>query len=230
MAQDNEIRLAKVDAHDVDIMSSIDVFEKHAQEYDEWFDENKAVYESEILALKALIPKGDTGLEVGVGTGRFAAPLGIRMGVEPAKAMADIARKRGIDVHEAMAEALPFDDESFDFVLMVTTICFLENPLQALKEAKRVLKPGGHIFIGMIDRNSPPGREYERKKITSKFYKYANFYSADQVLNWLRSLDFGQIVIRQTIFKSPGEISAVEPFEEGHGKGAFVVIAAKKRA
>jgi ubiquinone/menaquinone biosynthesis C-methylase UbiE len=77
--------------------------------------------------------------------------------------MAYMARKRGIDVHEAMAEALHFDDESFDFVLMVTTICFLENPLQALKEAKRVLKPGGHIFIGMIDRNSPPGREYERK-------------------------------------------------------------------
>jgi hypothetical protein len=82
----------------------------------------------------------------------------------------------------------------------------------------------------MIDRNSPFGSDYERKKITSKFYKYANFYSADQVLNWLRSLDFGQIITRQTIFKSPGEISAVEPFEDGHGKGAFVVIAAKKRA
>jgi hypothetical protein len=78
--------LANVDAHDVDIMSSIEVFEKHAQEYDEWFDENKAVYESEILALKALIPNERTGLEVGVGTGRFAAPLGIRIGVEPAKA------------------------------------------------------------------------------------------------------------------------------------------------
>lgn len=209
-------------------MKNRDVFEKYAQEYDKWFDENKDVYKSEIMTLRGLIPREGVGLEVGVGTGRFATPLGIRMGVEPAKAMADMARKRGINVHEGRAEALPFDDDSFDFVLMMTTICFLENPLQALEEAKRVLKPEGHIIIGMIDRNSPLGMSYERKKTTSKFYKYANFHSADEVLNWLRSLNFGHIVTRQTIFKSPDEIDALEPFEEGHGKGAFVAISAQK--
>src|SRR5659263_286596 len=103
-------------------MSSIEIFEMHAQEYDEWFGENKEVYMSEILALKDLIPSEGIDLEIGVGTGRFAIPLGIKIGVEPAKAMADISRKRGIDVRESRAEALPFDDESFDFVLMVTTI------------------------------------------------------------------------------------------------------------
>jgi len=209
-------------------MNNIEIFEKHAAEYDEWFDENEAVYKSEILALRDLIPAVGIGLEVGVGTGRFAAPLGIGIGVEPARAMADMARKRGINVHEARAEALPFDAESFDFVLMVTTICFLENPLQALNEAKRVLKPEGLIIIGMIDRNSPLGRDYERKKTTSKFYKFANFHSADEVLSWLRSLNFDRIVTHQTIFKSAKEIRAVEPFEEGHGKGAFVAIAGKK--
>ena len=209
-------------------MKNRDIFEKYAQEYDKWFDENKDVYKSEIMILRGLIPREGVGLEVGVGTGRFATPLGIRMGVEPAKAMADMARKRGIDVHEGRAEALPFDDESFDFLLMMTTICFLENPLQALEEAKRVLKPEGHIIIGMIDRNSLLGMSYERKKITSKFYKYANFHSADEVLNWLRSLNFGHIVTRQTIFKSPDEIDALESFEEGHGKGAFVAISAQK--
>jgi len=209
-------------------MKNRDIFEKYAQEYDKWFDENKDVYKSEIMILRGLIPREGVGLEVGVGTGRFATPLGIRMGVEPAKAMADMARKRGIDVHEGRAEALPFDDESFDFLLMMTTICFLENPLQALEEAKRVLKPEGHIIIGMIDRNSLLGMSYERKKITSKFYKYANFRSADEVLNWLRSLNFGHIVTRQTIFKSPDEIDALESFEEGHGKGAFVAISAQK--
>jgi ubiquinone/menaquinone biosynthesis C-methylase UbiE len=209
-------------------MRNTDTFEKYAQEYDKWFDENKDVYKSEIMALRDLIPREGVGLEVGVGTGRFATPLGIKMGVEPAKAMADMARKRGIDVHEGRAEALPFDDDSFDFVLMMTTICFLEDPLQALEEAKRVLKPEGHIIIGMIDRDSPLGMSYERKKTTSKFYKYANFHSADEVLNWLRSLNFGHIVTRQTIFKSPDEIDALEPFEEGHGKGAFVAISAQK--
>jgi len=209
-------------------MKNRDVFEKYAQEYDKWFDENKDVYKSEIMILRGLIPREGVGLEVGVGTGRFATPLGIKMGVEPAKAMADMARKRGINVHEGRAEALPFDDDSFDFVLMMTTICFLENPLHALEEAKRVLKPEGHIIIGIIDRDSPLGMSYERKKTTSKFYKYANFHSADEVLDWLRSLNFGHIVTRQTIFKSPDEIDALEPFEEGHGKGAFVAISAQK--
>ena len=209
-------------------MNNIEIFEKHAAEYDEWFDENEAVYKSEILALRDLIPAAGIGLEVGVGTGRFAAPLGIGMGVEPARAMADMARKRGIDVREARAEALPFRDESFDFVLMVTTICFLEDPLQALAEAKRVLRPGGLIIIGMIDRNSPLGKDYERKKTTSKFYKFARFLSVDQVMGWLVSLDFDHIATHQTIFKSTKEIDAVEPFEEGHGKGAFVAIAARK--
>jgi len=209
-------------------MKNRDVFEKYAQEYDKWFDENKDVYKSEIMILRGLIPREGVGLEVGVGTGRFATPLGIKMEVEPAKAMADMARKRGINVHEGRAEALPFDDESFDFVLMMTTICFLEDPLLALEEAKRVLKPEGHIIIGIIDRDSPLGMSYERKKTTSKFYKYANFHSADEVLNWLRSLNFGHIVTRQTIFKSPDEIDALEPFEEGHGKGAFVAISARK--
>jgi SAM-dependent methyltransferase len=211
-------------------MNNIDIFEKNAAEYDLWFEENEAAYKSEILALRDLIPAKGVGLEIGVGTGRFAGPLGIRIGVEPAKAMADRARRRGIEVHEARAEALPFQDESFHFVLMVTTICFLENPLQALAKAKRVLRPGGRIIIGMIDPNSPLGQDYERKKARSKFYKYAHFHSVDQVILWLKSLDFDLIATRQTVFKSIKDISAAEPFEEGYGRGAFVAIAGKKRS
>jgi len=64
----------------------------------------------------------------------------------------------------------------------------------------------------MIDRNSPHGKDYERKKLTSEFYKYANFYSSDQVLNWLTSLDFSYLVIHQTGFKSPAQIRALRHF------------------
>ncbi|NPV61941.1 MAG: class I SAM-dependent methyltransferase [Methanotrichaceae archaeon] len=211
-------------------MSTIDVFEKHAAEYDEWFDQNEGVYKSEIQALKDLIPQEGVGLEVGVGTGRFALPLGIRAGVEPAKSMAKMARKRGIKVHEASADALPFGDESFDFVLIMTVLCFLEDPLAALLEARRVLKPGGLIIIGMIDSDSPLGQEYERKKLTSKFYRNARFRSAEQVLSWLKGLDFNCTEARQTVFGRRNEIDSIEPFEAGHGKGAFVAIAARKRA
>jgi len=209
-------------------MNNIEIFEKHAAEYDEWFDENESVYKSEIQALRDLVPREGIGLEVGVGTGRFAVPLGIRTGVEPAKAMAKMARKRGIEVHEARAEALPFKEESFDFVLMVTVICFLEDPILALLEARRVLKAGGLLIIGMIDSDSPLGKKYERKKLTSKFYRNARFLSADKIMSWLKCLDFDCTEVRQTVFGRRNEIELIEPFEAGHGKGAFVAIAAKK--
>ena len=164
-----------------------------------------------------------------MGTGRFAVPLGIRIGVEPAKAMADIAQKRGIKVYKAKAEKLPFDDSSFDFVLIVVTICFVQDPIQALREAKRVLKPGGYIIIGMIDKESFLGKLYESKKKESKFYRHANFYSTRQVLDWLKNFEFEHIKTCQTIFKNPKKITAVEPVKEGHGEGGFVVITAQKK-
>lgn len=204
------------------------VFEEAAEKYDQWFDKNRHAYESELLALRRFIPKAGKGLEVGVGTGRFASPLGIPIGVEPAKAMAEIAQRRGIKVYRTKAENLPFDNESFDFILMVTTICFVENPIQTLKEAERVLKPNGHIILGMIDKDSPLGKLYESRKKESTFYRYANFYSVNQVTNWLRQLKYAYIKICQTIFKNPEEIMAIEPIKEGYGEGGFVVISAER--
>jgi ubiquinone/menaquinone biosynthesis C-methylase UbiE len=209
-------------------MNSIEIFEKYAQEYDGWFDVNRFAYQSEVLALKKFIPENSKSLEVGVGTGRFAVPLGIKVGIEPAKAMADIARKRGIEVYDARAEELPFSDSSFDFILIVVTICFVQDPIQALRETRRVLKPAGYIIIGMIDKESFLGKLYELKKKESKFYRHANFYPVRQVLDWLEKLDFKYIKTCQTIFKNPKRITAIEPVKEGHGEGGFIVIAAQK--
>ena len=134
------------------------IFEESAQEYDDWYARNEFAYRSELAALKAFMPTEGHGLEIGVGTGRFAAPLGIKVGVEPARAMAEIARSRGIRVTRAYAEALPFADDSFDFVMLVTVLCFLSDPIQALRETMRVLKPQSRLIIGMIDPDSPLGK------------------------------------------------------------------------
>jgi SAM-dependent methyltransferase len=143
---------------------NIYIFEQHARGYDAWFEEHAYAYESEVMAVRSLLPRSGRGLEVGVGTGRFAVPLGITVGVEPSHAMASIARQRGIEVYEASTEVLPFDNESFDFVVMVATICFLRNPIQALQEVRRVLTPRGHIVMGMIDKDSHLGEACEAKK------------------------------------------------------------------
>jgi hypothetical protein len=70
----------------------ISPFNKYAIRYEEWFEKNHWVYEAELRAVKAMIPTGSRGLEVGVGTGLFAGPLGIKNGVEPSKHMGEIAR------------------------------------------------------------------------------------------------------------------------------------------
>jgi SAM-dependent methyltransferase len=207
---------------------AIQVFEESAQKYDAWFDRNPWAYESEVLALKQFLAPQVRGLEIGVGTGRFAVPLGIEFGVEPAKSMADMARQRGIRVIRAVAEALPFRPDTFDLVLMVTVLCFLRDPFLALTEATRVLKPGGQILIGMIDLDSPLGRYYEAHKQESKFYRPANFYAMGGVLEWLARLDYRQVEICQTLFGELSGLTHPEPVRAGHGEGGFVVIAAQK--
>jgi ubiquinone/menaquinone biosynthesis C-methylase UbiE len=206
----------------------VQIFEESAQEYDAWFDQHRLVYESEIRALKRFIGSGGIGLEIGVGTGRFAAPLGIEVGVEPAEAMANLARRRGIKLYRAIAEALPFRRDSFDRVVMVTVVCFLRDPFLALTEATRVLKPGGQIIIGMIDKNSPLGRSYEAHKQESTFYRQANFYSIGQGLEWLARLNCRKVEVCQTLFRELSHIPHLEPVRAGHGDGGFVVIAAQK--
>jgi ubiquinone/menaquinone biosynthesis C-methylase UbiE len=204
------------------------VFETLAGEYDAWFENNRLVYESEIRALKTFWAPGRRHLEVGVGTGRFAVPLGVSVGVEPARAMAAIARRRGIRVIRAVAEALPFAAGSFDQVLMVTVLCFFTDPVLALTEAARVLTASGQLLIGMIDKDSPLGRLYEARRHESPFYRNARFYPVSRVLGWLRRLGFRPEGVAQTIFRGVSEISSLEPVKAGHGEGGFVVISARK--
>jgi ubiquinone/menaquinone biosynthesis C-methylase UbiE len=212
------------------MMNKSKVFDHYAKEYDEWFDVHPSVYQSEVQAVRMLLPQNGRGVEIGVGTGRFSVPFGITVGTEPSRAMAEIAGRRGITVYNAKAEDLPFDDNTFDYVLLVTTICFLDDPLQAIRESSRILRPAGKIIIGMLDKDSPPGKMYESRKQDSKFFKEASFYSVSQVIEWLKRSAYNQVKILQTLFHNPEEIVALEPVKKGHGEGLFVVISAQKKS
>jgi ubiquinone/menaquinone biosynthesis C-methylase UbiE len=205
-------------------MAEFEPFEKNAKKYDEWFEKNKFSYKSELQAIKELLPKNKNGVEVGVGSGRFAAPLCIKLGIDPSSSMGEIAQKRGIEFIEGVAESLPFDDSQFDFVLMVTTICFLDDIKKALKESSRVLKSGGYLIIGFIDAKSPLGKLYEKHKNESTFYKDATFYSVKEVVSYMKKAHFKDFNFRQTLFKPEEELEGIEPVKRGYGKGSFVVV------
>ena len=209
-------------------MSKVEPFEKHTNQYEEWFQKNSFAYESELNAIRRLMPGGGTGVEIGVGSGLFAAPLGITVGVEPSKAMAALARKRGITVIDGVAEALPFDDNQFDFALMVTTLCFLDNIEASFREASRVIKPGGCFLCGFVDRESFLGKIYEQYKDQNVFYRLATFFSVDEVIVHLEKTGFHDLSFTQTIFRTLDEIRDIEPVKNGYGEGAFVVVRAMR--
>lgn len=75
-------------------MPEIEPFETHVPLYEAWFTKDQVAYESELRAVRSLMPAGGRRVEVSVGTGRFAIPLGIAFGVEPSPAMAQVARVR----------------------------------------------------------------------------------------------------------------------------------------
>jgi len=208
-------------------MPGVNAFDKNVEQYEQWFIDNPLAYVSELHAVKDLLPEGE-GMEVGIGTGRFAAPLGISKGIEPSKAMAELARKKGIRVEQGVAELLPFKDGEFDFCLMVTTVCFLDDMDLAFREAHRVLKPVGAFVIGFVDRDSPLGQEYLKRKDRSAFYKEATFYSVSEIVEHLERAGFGGFEFRQTLFRPLAEMEEVEPVKEGHGKGSFVVVRGRK--
>lgn len=207
-------------------MPNIEPFEHYSDEYDEWFENNRDLYEAEVEAIRQLLPQntGRTG-EIGVGSGRFSAPLGIPIGVEPSGRMAMNAKKRGIVVCRGVAEALPFFHDCLDVLVMVTTICFVDDVRQSFREAFRVVQTGGCLIVAFIDRESDLGRQYAATQETNPFYAKAVFFSTQEVRSSLEEAGFDPVSIKQTVLSGDSSTS----ISDGFGKGAFVVIKGMKQ-
>jgi SAM-dependent methyltransferase len=204
-------------------------FEAHHERYEDWFVRHEAAYLSELLALRPFVPWEGCGIEIGVGSGRFAAPLGVAVGVDPSPAMLAHAAARGIAVVEGTAEVLPFDAGQFDYALVVTTICFVDSPVKMLAEAHRVLRPGGRLVIGFIDRDSAMGQDYLAHQAENVFYRAAVFYSATEVEQLLVDNGFRIDAWAQTLRHPLAETRNIEALRPGYGQCAFVVVSAGRK-
>lgn len=119
------------------------------------------------------IQRDDRVLEIGFGPGvdlrrvSEMAADGFVAGVDPSKEMVRQASKRNVaairagqvEVKQASASAIPYPNECFDKILAINSIQFWLDPLQGLKEAHRLLKPGGLIAIALQPRSKDATEE-----------------------------------------------------------------------
>jgi SAM-dependent methyltransferase len=202
-------------------------FEQRAAEYDAWFDAHPELYESELLALQALLPeRPGRWVEVGVGTGRFASRLGIGLGIEPAEAMALFARSRGVEVLTGAAEDLPLLDRSVDAVFLITVVGFLESVERAFSEVHRVLRPGGHLVLAFIPRESPLGRIYSVDGGNDAFFACAHLRSVSEIESGIARA--GLLIERELQTLTELSPSRTERPRDGTERGSFVVLRAVK--
>ena len=210
-------------------MPKIEAFQKYTSEYDNWFVVNRFAFLSELNAVKKILPKTNGVIEIGIGSGVFAKPLGIKEGIDPAEAMRQKAEQKGLKVLDAVAEQLPYPNASLNGAVMITSICFVDDIYLSFKEAYRVLKNDGFLILGFVDKDSPVGKEYLKYKDQSLFYKEATFCGTEELFEVLKQKGFRVEETWQTIFGKIEEIREPQTVIEGFGEGSFVVIKALKQ-
>jgi len=208
-------------------------FDELALEYDAWFDKDGSlIFFIEVQAFKALLPDlPKPWLEIGVGSGRFAQALGIGTGVDPSIKLVEMARLRGVTAFLGRGQQDLFDEESFGAIFLIVTLCFLDSPLEVLKEAKRILASGGKIVLGLVLKESPWGKFYQQKKKQGhRFYKYATFYRYDEVAKLLEQAGFSIEQVISTLFQRPVKVKRMELPQKGYSSSAgFTIMVAGKR-
>ena len=172
-------------------MPEEDIFEVYADDYDRWFDEHQDEYHEELCRMRQILPPPDSrSIEVGVGSGRFAAPLRIGIGVDPSLALCRAARRHGIDVIRGKAEALPIRDGPCSSLLFATVICFLDDPVPVFGELHRILVDQGTLILAFIEREGKIHQRYLREGGKGRFLSRARFYSQDEVRGLLDKTGF----------------------------------------
>jgi len=189
-------------------------------------------------------PDGKAILDVGCGDGLLALELARRganvLGVDTSERLIAAARKRakerGADVRFdiARAEALPFETASFDVVIAVTVLCFVEDATTAVDEMVRVLKPGGRLIVGELGRYSTWAALRRIKGwLGSPVWRAARFRSAAELKQLAQEASLTDISVIGAIYYPPLGYAArlMAPIDPWIGRwttagAAFLVLVA----
>ncbi len=235
------------------IMTVEQPFDEYAEKYDAWFLKNQNVLASEVRMLARALGDPGVTLSVGCGSGLFESMMKaehgveIRYGLEPAKGMAEIARKRGLQVRSGSAEDLPYEDGSFDTVLLNGIPSYVAELGRAFSEAYRVLRPGGHVVVADVPAESSYGLLYRLAGMVGtwegpslreiapahpypvEFVAGANWRTTKEKTELLRSAGFVDFEYVQTLMRhAKYSDDSVEDPVEGFDRGDYVAIRARK--
>jgi ubiquinone/menaquinone biosynthesis C-methylase UbiE len=184
-------------------------FARHTAQYDAWFDsgEGRRIFDVETACIRSLLADSPRPwLEVGVGTGRFAEALRIDEGLDPCPAVLRYAERRGIRTRCGSAENLPYADGSFGTVMLIVTLCFLDDPVRAFAECRRVLKEHGKVLVGLVPKDSPWGKAYARQGAEGHpFYSAARFYTTREIVELARRAGFDLEHAASCLPETPGQ-------------------------
>lgn len=178
------------------------------REYEAWHQTARGSWiadrEFDLMMRLLKPPAGATLLDVGCGTGHFSrrfAAAGLRVtGLDPDPAMLDYARGFG-DVSYLLGTgtALPFNDNTYDHVTAVTSLCFIADPERALQEMWRVSRCT--VLLGLLNRRSL----LYRQKQGRGGYRGARWDTPEDVKRWARLLKPSpRISVRSTLFLPEG--------------------------
>lgn len=113
------------------------------------------LYAHVLAWLERLSPRRGTVLDIGCGGGAFLSLCQMRgwkaLGVEPSRDAAAHARQRGLDVYGQAWPVMTLADASVDAVTFINVLDHVSDPFEALREAARVLKPDGLLYLRVLN-------------------------------------------------------------------------------
>ena len=171
-----------------------------------WIGETEYALAARLLAARP----GDSLLDVGCGTGWFtrraAADDLLVTGLDPNSAWLDFARahsKPQLSWVQGDAQRLPFADASFDHVLSIAALCFVDDERQAVAECVRVARRS--FAIGWLNRDSLLYRQKGRDG-GSGAYRGARWHGADEVRALFAGLPVRKLTLRSAIFLPSAQV------------------------
>jgi ubiquinone/menaquinone biosynthesis C-methylase UbiE len=153
-------------------------------------------------------------VELGIGSGlnlRFYGDSVRRVyGVEPSRKLLGMARRRAaavafpVELLQQSAERLPFGDASIDTVVVTWALCSIPRPQDALREAKRVLRPGGQLLFVEHGRSSDAGVERWQDRLNPLWTRLAGGCNLNRKIDDLvRSAGFAITELRTSYLTGP---------------------------